>query len=339
MESIITLPNTSCFDIKKISESGQCFRINKIDNNLYSVISFGRYLEIKQENDNLYLSCSYEEYHEIWIKYFDIICAIENESYLEHMSRYDSFLKVSFEYGKGITILRQDMFEIIISLIISKEKSISSTKECIEKLCSKFGMCIIGDKLNPVDEFDYAIVYTFPSATRLSRASIEELKECGLGYRAEYVKSAAEWWLKNMYLEWESMSYHECLSSLVNIKGVGSKIANYICLFGLHQLEACAIDTHMKQIIKSIYNNVAPRWMSSNKSGLIQQYVFYYKINMKGIINMSKTESKSSVVAKCKTCQFYDKENDKCTVSEKEKCGENITECNNYLISDKLIHF
>ena len=63
------------------------------------------------------------------------------------------------------------------------------------------------------------------------------------------------------------------------ITGVGNKIVNCICLFALHQLEACPIDTHMQQIIDNVYKGIMPEWMISDKAGILQQYAFYYKKN------------------------------------------------------------
>ena len=63
------------------------------------------------------------------------------------------------------------------------------------------------------------------------------------------------------------------------ITGVGNKIVNCVCLFALHQLEACPIDTHMQQIIDNVYKGIMPEWMISDKAGILQQYAFYYKKN------------------------------------------------------------
>lgn len=101
----------------------------------------------------------------------------------------DKFLSNAIQYSNGIRILKQDLWETIISFIISQRKSIPAIKTCIEKLCNKYGNKII------CKGFDKEVIaYDFPTAETLYSLSIEELKKCGLGYRAEYIKYASEWW-------------------------------------------------------------------------------------------------------------------------------------------------
>ena len=106
----------------------------------------------------------------------------------------------------------------------------------------------------------------------------EDLADLGLGYRDEYIIEAAKYYSAEKSNDYFSeLKYEETLKELMSVKGIGSKVANCVCLFGLHKLEACPIDTWMKKIIKEDYNSVMPGWMSDKWAGVYQQYVFYYK--------------------------------------------------------------
>lgn len=265
------------FDLGKIAESGQCFRMNYIGKGTYSIVAFGKYIEISQYQDTVILSCDEEEYQLIWRDYFDIDTDYEA---IRNNAKADDFLNAAMNYSSGIRILKQDLWEMIITFIISQRKSINNIKDCVQRLCINYGEHLFDG------ENGY---FTFPTPEVLSKVSVEDLRACGLGYRDEYVHNAAQWCLSNMTFDTNSNryimteypdivnSYTYAKSVLTQITGVGDKIANCICLFALHQLEACPIDTHMQQIIDKIYNGIMPEWMVNDKAGVLQQYAFYYK--------------------------------------------------------------
>ena len=270
-------------DLGQIAESGQCFRMNYIGQGAYSIIAFGRYIEVSQHLNTVIFSCDKEEYEEIWKEYFDIDT---DYSKIKEDAKSDEFLSAAIQYGGGIRILKQDLWEMLITFIISQRKSIPNIKKCVETLCYRYGNPIFGEGFTdkPINE------YAFPTAERLSTVSIEELRDCGLGYRDVYVSEAAKWFVKNMSLtDDKKYAYKNDITYLsvypyaktifTQITGVGNKIVNCVCLFALHQLEACPIDTHMQQIIDNVYKGIMPEWMISDKAGILQQYAFYYKKN------------------------------------------------------------
>ena len=260
--------NVKDIDLGQIAESGQCFRMNYIGKGIYSIIALGKYLEVSQQNDVLFLSCDKDEYEKIWKEYFDIET---DYNAIKENAKSDDFLNRAIQYGGGIRILKQDLWETLISFIISQRKSIPSIKRCIETLCFRYG--------EQIQNETSIYAYTFPTPEKLSQIPIEDLRECGLGYRDVYVSEAAKWFCKNHHLINSDISYTYAKNILMQINGVGNKVANCICLFALHQLEACPIDTHMQQIIDNIYHGIMPECMVSDKAGVLQQYAFYYKKN------------------------------------------------------------
>lgn len=258
-------------DLGQIAESGQCFRMNYVGKGTYSIIAFGKYLEVSQYQNTLLLSCDEHEFETIWKQYFDL-CT--DYAAIIESAKADDYLSRAIQYSNGIRILKQDLWEILITFIISQRKSIPSIKRCVETLCYRYGDAIQGYALDGSVIHDYA----FPTPEQLSKVTIEELRECGLGYRDIYVFSAAKWFCKNGDTYADKLdSYTYAKSVLMSIDGVGTKVANCICLFALHHLEACPIDTHMQQIIDKVYKGIMPEWMVSDKAGVYQQYAFYYK--------------------------------------------------------------
>ncbi len=263
------------FDLGQIAESGQCFRMNYIGRGSYSMIAFDKYMEVSQLGNNLIFFCFFVEYEGFWKDYFDIDT---DYTEIKRNAKCDVYLSKAIQYAMGIRILKQDLFEMLITFIISQRKSIPSIKKCVKTLFYRYGKEISGLNRNG----STVIVNAFPTPEDLSRVSISDLRECGLGYRDVYVYDAAKWFCKEypkIDIERFKKEYPFAKNVLQSINGVGDKIANCVCLFALHQLQACPIDTHMHQIIDKEYHGIMPEWMVSDKAGVFQQYCFYYKRN------------------------------------------------------------
>ena len=135
------------FDLGKIADSGQCFRFNKCRDG-YSVVAGDKFVFIKQLNDEpgktsdngqwYELSCSEKEYEEFWKEYFDLNTDYRNIRGLIDKQE-DEYLYNASKYGKGIRILQQDPWEMLISFIISQNKNIPAIKKSVELLCEAAG--------------------------------------------------------------------------------------------------------------------------------------------------------------------------------------------------------
>ena len=248
-------------NLNQIANSGQCFRWQQISDNTYKIPTFGKELTISQDGDIFTLSCSEDEWNTIWKNYFDVDTDTDYDEVEKIiMESNDDFLKAAYEFGSGIRILRQDLWEVIVSFIISQNNNIPRIKRSIKLIC---------------DEFDGE----FPDWYDLSNM---DLSDKGLGYRDKYILSACQWWViwdegykPNQYI---NTGYND-ENMLLTINGVGKKVASCICLFGLHHLDSFPVDTHIKNIIDREYNGEMPKWANSKYAGLFQQYLFYYDLN------------------------------------------------------------
>ena len=259
------------FNIKQIAESGQCFRLNPIGENRYALIALGRCLLLEQKAEDLVeLSCSESEYEELWREYFDL--DYDYGQVIEEIEQgNDGFLKEAVAYGWGIRILRQDFFEIMITFIISQNKNIPAIKNAIENICQRYGeqhYCA-----------EAGIMYhTFPAPEVLAASSTEELRTMSVGYRDAYILSAAKA-IAEKQLDLEKIrncSYEEAKKTLLGIHGIGEKVANCICLYGLHHIEVFPVDVWVKRILSEIYQDRFDMEKFNGILGIIQQYMFYY---------------------------------------------------------------
>ena len=172
-EQKIEIKNVDSFNLKHIFECGQCFRWNENEDGSYTGIVRNNVLNIKMEKNKIIVkSYGEDDLQELFNFYFDI-----NRNYNEiknKLRKIDNYMVKSIEYGEGIRILNQDLWEMIISYIISANNNIPRIKGIIEKMSKKYGKKIVWNN----NEY-----YTFPTIEKLSKASVEDLRKLGLGFR------------------------------------------------------------------------------------------------------------------------------------------------------------
>lgn len=262
------------FSIRQICESGQCFRLQKLNElpgEKYGLTAFGRYLEIEQKQNQIIFDCTPEEFKQVWEGYFDL--EEDYGSVISSIDCKDIYLLKAASYGEGIRILRQDLWEMIISFIISQQNNIKRIRKCVHYLCQKYGE----EKKSESGK----LYYTFPEPDTLASASIEDLYACNLGYRSKYIKKTAQS-ITGGEVDLTAimkMDYTAAKTELCKLCGVGEKVANCICLFALHKTEAFPIDTHIYKVLKKHYPEGFPFERYSGYAGIMQQYIFYYDLH------------------------------------------------------------
>lgn len=256
-------------DLEQIARSGQCFRWKKITDNTYSVVAYGRYLKITQDGNKFRFSCDEDEFKNIWYDYFDMDTDYARIGKLITESD-DEYLKEAYSASKGVRILKQDIWEMIVTFLISQNNNIPRITGSVEKICER-----IGEHREVEDVFYYA----FPSADDATNEFWDD-KTLGLGYRNTYLAEMFEYVRNNPHYvdELKQMSFDEAFKSLMQHKGIGAKVANCICLFGLHHINAFPIDTHVKQILEEHYQDGFDFERYDGVAGVIQQYLFYYEL-------------------------------------------------------------
>ena len=218
------LKNQNSFNIVHIFECGQCFRWNKENDGSYTGIIKEGVVNVKQnENEIIFSGVTEYDFETTIIEYFDL--KTDYNEYKNKLSKIDNFLKESIEFGNGIRILKQDLWECIISFIISANNNIPRIKKIIEKISCKYGKKIMWNSKE---------YYSFPTPDELAKASVQDLRDLGLGFRDKRVFKTTKMILeKQIDIEnlKKSNDTNYIREELLKLDGVGEKVADCILLF------------------------------------------------------------------------------------------------------------
>ena len=278
------LKNAKSFELKDIFDCGQCFRWNKESDESYTGVFKQNVINVKKQGQDVYFKgiCS-GDIKNVVTYYFDLERDYENIK--KTLSKVDINMKTSIEYGKGIRILNQDLWETIISFIISANNNIPRIKGIIEKLSKTYGNEIIWNNNK---------YYTFPSVNQLEDVTIEQYRKLGLGFRDIRLYETTQMILnKEIDLEYlkEEKDTLKVREELLKLSGVGPKVADCILLFSeLKRFDVFPIDVWVRRVMNDLYikeeneekvskkkiENLAKEKFG-NLSGIAQQYLFYWR--------------------------------------------------------------
>ena len=257
------------FDLEKTASCGQCFRAKSVEDGMFRFVWRDYVVYIQKNGEQQFsVSCDEKEWQKIWVRYFDLERSYRN-LYFEEREKHE-FVRRAMEHGRGIRILRQDPWEMLVTFIISQRKSIPAIARSVEALALKYG--------HPV-ETEREIVYSFPTPQDMASASIEELRECGFGYRAPYIYDAIQKTVSGR-LDLTAMEAYgdgELFQELQTVHGVGKKVANCICLFGYGRMARVPVDVWISRAVDEDCCGEDPFMLFGDNAGIVQQYVFYYK--------------------------------------------------------------
>ncbi|MCH5268216.1 MAG: DNA-3-methyladenine glycosylase 2 family protein [Lachnospiraceae bacterium] len=259
------------FDLDKIAGCGQCFRAKLFDEKRYRFVTENHVIYIEQTAEQEYsISCNMEEWEGIWNHYFDLERSY-NSIYEEESGKH-KFVQRAMNCGRGLRVLRQAPWEMLLTFIISQRKSIPAIAKSVEALAERFGQQV---------ETEYETLYLFPTPDEMKDASPEELQECGLGYRVPYIMDAVRKVVSGELdlNEISQYSDEELMAELQKVHGVGKKVANCVCLFAYSRTACVPVDVWISRAIEEECGGNDPFTLFDRNAGIIQQYVFYYQKN------------------------------------------------------------
>jgi len=277
------LINQESFELSDIFECGQCFRWNIESDGSYTGVVKDAVINVKKiGNEIIFTGNSKGDFESLIKDYFDL-----KTNYTEikkKLASIDENLKISTEFGKGIRILNQDLWECIISFIISANNNIPRIKKIIEKLSLNYGEKI---------EWNGKDYYTFPTVQSLSKATVKDLREMGLGFRDIRVFNTTQMILsKKVDIEKICLMENsdQMREELLKLDGVGPKVADCILLFALKRFDVFPIDVWVRRVMNELYihnddetkvNKKELTKLADEKflgmAGIAQQYLFYYR--------------------------------------------------------------
>ena len=254
------------FNPEHILECGQIFSFEKTTEG-YVVFSADKRAKIIENNRGFSIKTENPKYFE---NFFDL-----KTDYGAIKTKFSNIplLKEPIKFGSGIRILKQDLFETLISFIVSANNNIKRIKLILNRMRARFGT-------------DMGEFYAFPTREQLLLATENDFAELGAGYRAKYlfnvIRQVDEKILKNLsVLETEQLR-----KKLIELSGVGPKVADCILLFAYSKNDVFPIDTWMQKMYNKFYKaekNLTREQIRHNLtaefkelSGYAQQYLFYF---------------------------------------------------------------
>lgn len=280
MEQQYILRNAKSFEPVHIFECGQCFRWNKEEDGSYTGVIKNGVINVKKLGKDVeFTGVCDRNIKEICEEYFNL--QTNYEAIKEKLSNIDIYLKNSIEYGNDIRILKQDLWETLLSFIISANNNIPRIKTIIERIAKKYGNRI---------EYRNKMYYTFPTPEMLQNASIDDFRGLGLGFRDVRIYETVQRTLKGE-IDLEKLKQEEntevLRKKLLEIPGVGPKVADCVMLFALNRFDVFPVDVWVKRVISELYfdkkeqtPNVIHEFAEKqygNLAGLAQQYLFYWR--------------------------------------------------------------
>ena len=159
----------------------------------------------------------------------------------------DETVKSAVKKYPGLRIIKQDPFQCLISFIVSSNSNIQKIKTNLENISQRFGERV---------EYKNQEFFLFPDAKKLSNASITEIKNCGVGYRAKFIKEASQIFVSEKIVvdELKRNSYFDAKKKIRVIPGIGNKVADCVLLFSLDKLESFPLDRWMIRILEKYYS-------------------------------------------------------------------------------------
>ncbi len=283
-EQTYEIEKGNSFELIDIFDCGQCFRWNKEMDGSYTGVFGSNVINVSVKGNRVvFKGICEDDIKKVCIDYFDL--NRDYEKIKEELSQIDDNMKTSIEYGKGIRILNQDLWETIISFIISANNNIPRIKGIIERISEKYGKKIV---------YNGKSYYTFPTVEELSKAGVQDLRKLGLGFRDVRVYETTRMILnKQVDLEelHQEKNFNTVRDTLLILPGVGPKVADCILLFStLKRFEAFPIDVWVRRVMNELYiKNVDETKVNKRDiekiayekfgklAGLAQQYLFYWK--------------------------------------------------------------
>lgn len=266
------------FKLNDTITCGQIFRFFKQEDESFDIILKDRVINVYMKDDCLYVSSNDENNLERIVKdYFDL----DNDYALmnNYLRKSDKKIIPAVDFSDGLMMIKQDPFETIIEYIISANNGVSQISNALNNIALRYGKKIL---------FNNKEYYLFPTYKDLKDISVNDLRECKVGFRDKYLKAMIDK-LNNNEInldEFYNLDTKEALDKLMENMGIGPKVASCILLFAYQKYDVFPIDTWVKKIMKKEYNIVGEnnirkfaKEVYGKYSAIAIQYLFNYSRN------------------------------------------------------------
>lgn len=272
----VVVGNVKDFDPVHTFECGQCFRWVRQDDRSFTGVARGRVLNVSVRDGELILkNTDIDDFKNIWFDYFDLG---RDYGKIKEAVMKDDTMKEAVSFGWGIRLLKQELWETLISFIISANNRIPRIMKTVGVISKLYG-----EKL----EMDGKYYYSFPGVEKLMQSSLEELEVCKGGFRCKYILNSSrmiereEIDLAKIHL----MDTDRAREELMKFPGVGPKVADCVLLFSGTKYDVFPTDVWVKRVMEELYLKKETGLKEIQKfaagyfgdlAGFAQQYLFYY---------------------------------------------------------------
>lgn len=255
---------SSRFSARQTFTCGQCFRWTEQPDGSYLGIVRGLPARVSDQDGALVLSSDEQQFAQLWRGYFD--CDTDYAAICDSFA-VDAFTAAAADFGGGIRILRQEPWEALCTFILSQATTPAHHGHC------KPSMHALGEPIS----FEQQTLYAFPSPEQLAICTPEDLASLRAGYRTPYLIAAAQAVCSGTvdFSALSRMDTDAARREIMQLRGVGRKVADCFLLFGLHKLDAFPVDTWMKKAA-AYYSGDMKQFINSPYAGVYQQYFFFY---------------------------------------------------------------
>ncbi len=269
---MIKLHNIDHFKLDDTFLCGQCFRWKKDKDGVFRGVVQNHAAKMYYAGENTIFLESSNSDLVYWSHYLSFST---DYNIIENTFSKDPVLSRCMSAGYGIRILHQDLWETIVSFIISSNNNIPRIQKIIDKLCTLYG-----DEI----EFDNEKYYGFPTPETLAALDISDLAEIRAGFRDKYILDAAKK-VASGEIDLEKIKTlpdNDAKAELMKIKGVGGKVADCILLFAMQRYKTFPKDVWIKRIMKEEYGvdekdiDAFAAEKFGAYAGIAQQYLYYY---------------------------------------------------------------
>jgi N-glycosylase/DNA lyase len=274
-DNTLVVENIIDFDTVNIFECGQCFRWVRQEDGSYRGIVRDKLVNVSYQDGTLYITNSDEQdFIDIWYDYFDLGT---DYSAIKALLCKDDIMRAAIETGRGIRLLRQDFWEVLISFIISANNRIPRIMKTVDMLSQLMGKCIT----------DHENAYMFPTVEALAARELEEINMCRAGFRCKYIYESAKM-INDFLVKREDllmMNTDAARNELMKLPGVGPKVADCILLFSGTKFDVFPTDVWVKRVMEELYFKreaslkeiqLFAKQYFGDLTGYAQQYLFYY---------------------------------------------------------------
>jgi len=266
------------YDLAATLDSGQAFRWRPTGSAWEGVVA-NKWVRLEKKKNDILATTAGPEQDWLWLEGY-LQTSVDLDDILATFPD-DAPMRQAVAACPGLRLLKQEKWECLASFILSSTKQILQIRQVVLKLCQRAGARIEAPE-------ERGEVFGFPSVKAIAMLNEQDLRECGMGFRAPYLLGSARMIVEGAvrFDDLTSLDLPSARAEIMKLPGVGRKIADCALLFSGIQPAAFPVDVWIMKALQQLY---FPRRKKTTKqlqkfseshfgpnAGYAQQYLFHY---------------------------------------------------------------